>query len=246
MCILQQELTQRDQGDVFLANARHDFPAIHDDEAVSDLVHVRQRVRDVNTGFAARFNLVDEVQHLAHFLERQRHRRLVEDDQLRFEVHRPANGDALTLAARKLAHFGVDRDPSASKSNRAEHDFFGDLFFFLHVDEAEAVGDLTPDEKVSPQGLLFAERFILIDRLDAVLVRLLDVVMSSGQPCALQHRVRRWWGETRPSGFSPSSICPRRCRRSSPTISLRPTSRLMSWSACTRPKCFSMLTIRRA
>ena len=75
---------------------------------------------------------------LLHFLERERDGRLVEDDQLRLEVHRPADGDALTLAAGQLADLRIDRDAPAPKANGVEHDLVGDLFFLLHVDEAKA------------------------------------------------------------------------------------------------------------
>src|SRR6202167_2637649 len=47
----------------------------------------------------------------------------------------------------------------------------GDLLFLADVDEAEAVGNLAPDEEIAPQRLLVGQRTVLIDRLDRELVR---------------------------------------------------------------------------
>ena len=40
-----------------------------------------------------------------------------------------------------------------------------------NVDEAEAVGNLPPDEEIPPQRLLLGERLVLVDRLDREVVR---------------------------------------------------------------------------
>ena len=53
----------------------------------------------------------------------------------------------------------------------------GDFFFFLHVDEPKSPLDLAPDEEVPPQHLLFAQRFVLVHRLNPVTVRRFDVVL---------------------------------------------------------------------
>ena len=42
----------------------------------------------------------------------------------------------------------------------------GDRLLLLHIDEAEAVGDLAADEEIAPERLLLAEGFVLIDGLD--------------------------------------------------------------------------------
>ena len=47
----------------------------------------------------------------------------------------------------------------------------GDLLLRLDVDEAEAVGDLPPDEEIPPQRLLLGERLVLVDGLDRQVMR---------------------------------------------------------------------------
>ena len=44
-------------------------------------------------------------------------------------------------------------------------------FSRFDVDKTEAVGDLTADEEVAPQRLLFRERLVLVDGLDREVVR---------------------------------------------------------------------------
>src|SRR5215467_3971118 len=91
-------------------------------------------------------------------------------------MHRASDRDSLALATGQLAHGGVHGDSFAPEADGVEHDLVGDGFLLFHVDEAKAIRDLSPTEEVSPQSLFLAERFVLIDSLDAVPVGALDVV----------------------------------------------------------------------
>ena len=62
-------------------------------------------MRDIDAGLAAFFNFMHEVDDLAHLLEGEGHRRLVQDDDLRLEVHGPPDRNTLALAAGQLVHF---------------------------------------------------------------------------------------------------------------------------------------------
>ncbi len=64
-----------------------------------------------------------------------------------------------------------DGDADAAEADHVDQDLLSDLLLLLDVDEAEAVGDLAADEEIAPQGLLFGERLVLVDRLDRQAVR---------------------------------------------------------------------------
>src|ERR671914_1098795 len=82
----------------------HDLAAIEHHELVGQLVHMREIVLYVEAGPAGGLDAAHEVQDLLHLLQRQRHGRLVQDDEVGIEVHRAADRDALALAARQIAH----------------------------------------------------------------------------------------------------------------------------------------------
>src|SRR5512137_1243934 len=151
MRVFKQEFIQLFQADIFLDNARHDFPAIHDDEAIRDFVHVLDVMGDVDTGLAASLDLMRKVDDLPHFLQGEGHRRLVQNNEFGLEIHRPADGDPLALAAGKQLDTRIYGDSLAPEADRVDHDLIGDRLFLLHVNETEPASDLTSDEKVSPQ-----------------------------------------------------------------------------------------------
>src|ERR1700722_2875705 len=149
----------------------HDASAIDDDHAIGNLVDMGEVVLDVDAGAARRLDHANEVQHLAHSRNPKARRRLVKHDEVGLVVHRPADRDALAFAAGQIRYGRIDRDAGAPEAKGFFQDLMGDLLFLADVDEAEAVGDLAPDEEIAPQRLLVGQRTILIDRLDRELVR---------------------------------------------------------------------------
>ena len=72
----------------------------------------------------------------------------------------------------------------------------GDRPLLLHIDEAEAVGDLAAGEEVAPERLLLRQGFVLIDRLDGEVMGLahgigapvdLPVAHEDAPRCGPQH-----------------------------------------------------------
>src|SRR5580700_5429464 len=149
----------------------HDASAVDNDHAVGDLVDMGEVVLDVDAGPARILDQANEVQHLAHFRDAKRRRRLVKHDEVGLVVHRPADRDALAFATGQIRHGRVDRDAGSPEAKGVLQDLVGDLLFLADVDETEAVGDLAPDEEIAPQRLLVSQRTVLIDRLDRELVR---------------------------------------------------------------------------
>src|ERR1700730_12533335 len=178
MRVIEQKSIQTLQANILLRNACANLTTIQDDEAVGDLIHVRNAVGNVNARLAPLLDLVDKVDYLRHLLERQSNCWLIKNDEIGFEVHRTSNGDPLTLAARKLAHVGVHRDALAAEANGVDHDLVGNGFFLFHVDEAKAVHNLPSNKEVPPQDLFFTQRFILVHGFDAVRVSALDVIAA--------------------------------------------------------------------
>src|SRR5260221_744379 len=194
MRVIEQEFIECLQTNVLLRDACADLATIQHDEAVRDFVHIRDAVRNVDTGLAALLDLVDKVDDLRHFLQRQCHRWLVQNDQVGFKVHRPTNGDPLSFTPGKLAHVRVHRDSLAAEADGLDHDLAGDGLFFFHVDEPEAVNDFPSNEEVPPQNLLFTQRFILIYGLDAVRVVALHAVTPKIDFSARHGPIAsRWW-----------------------------------------------------
>ena len=148
-----------------------DLAAVEHDQAIGDLVDMGEVVLDIDAGASGSLDPAHEVENLAHLLHCKRDSRLVEDDQVGVEVHGTPDRDALALAARKLLHGRIDRKSRAAEADGLEQDILRYRFFALHIDKAEAVGDLPADEEIAPQGLFVAERLVLIDGLDGKLVR---------------------------------------------------------------------------
>src|SRR5258706_2070043 len=155
---------------------------------------MRQIVLDIDAGASALFDGTHEVEHLLHFLDRERNGGLVEDDQVGIEVHGPPDRDALAFAPGELLHRAVGIDTGAAKPDLVLQHVIGDCLLLFNIDEAEAVGDLAPDEEVAPQRLLLAETLLLIDRFYAPVVRpahrimrkvdalVADVKFAAGRP----------------------------------------------------------------
>ena len=141
-------------------------------------MHMREIVFDIDAGAAGLFDPPDEVDDLAHFGDAERRRRLVEHDKVGVVVHRPADRDALALAARQIGDRRIDGDADAPEADRFEQDLLRHLLLALDVDEAEAVGDLPADEEIAPQRLLLGQRLVLVDRLDRQIVRHADRIFA--------------------------------------------------------------------
>ena len=112
--------------------------AVEDHQPVGHAVHVGEVVVDVDAGAARRLDPPHEVEHLAHLRDRQRHRRLVEHDEVGLVVHGPADGDALPLAAREVGDGGIDGDAGAAEADRLLQDLVGDRLLAADVDEARS------------------------------------------------------------------------------------------------------------
>src|SRR6516162_2994163 len=97
MRVFEQKSIQTLQTNILLRNACYNFTTIQDDEAVADLIHVRNAVGNVNARLSALLDLVHKVDHLRHFLERQCNCWLVKNDEIGLEIHRTSNGDPLAL-----------------------------------------------------------------------------------------------------------------------------------------------------
>ena len=70
---------------------------------------------------------------------------------------------------------------------------FGDRLLAADIDEAEAVGDLAPDEEIAPERLLLRQRFVLVDGLDRQVVRHAHGVVGKVEfPVADEYPPRRW------------------------------------------------------
>ena len=116
----------------------HDLAAVEHHEPVGELVDVGEVVLDVDAGAAGLLDPAHEVEDLLDLLERQRHGRLVEDDQVGVEIHRAADRDALALAAGEVAHGRIGVDAGAAKADLLAQQAVGDRLLALDVDEAEA------------------------------------------------------------------------------------------------------------
>ena len=119
-----------------------------------------------------------EVEHLRNFFQRERHGGLIQDDQLGFEMHGPADRHSLAFAAGKHAHFRVDRDALATEANGIDHDLIGNLFFLFYINETKRPGNFAPDEEIAPEHLFLAEGFILVNGFNAMFVCASDVVRA--------------------------------------------------------------------
>src|SRR6185503_4491425 len=109
---------------------------------------MREIVLDIDAGMALPPDVADKVQNFPHFLHRQRHRRLIENDEIRLEMHGPADRDALPFPARQLLHVGIDRDALAPEADCPLQYVFGNRLFSSDVDEAPAVCDLPSNEEI--------------------------------------------------------------------------------------------------
>ena len=147
-----------------------DRAAVENDQPVGDLVDVGEIVLDVDAGAPGFLDPSDEVEDLAHLGDGERHRRLVENDEVGIVVHGAADRDALALAAGEIRDRRIDGDADAAKADSPGQDILGDLLLLLDVDEAEAVGDLAADEEVPPERLFLGKRTILVDGLDGEIV----------------------------------------------------------------------------
>src|SRR5947199_242830 len=82
---------------------------------VGHFMNMGEIVLDIDAGMALLLDALDEVEHLADFLDGERRRRLIEHDQVRLEMHGAADSDALALAARELCYRRIDGDAHAAE-----------------------------------------------------------------------------------------------------------------------------------
>src|SRR4029077_1000483 len=130
-----------------------------DHDAVGHFENVTEIVRDENDAFALRLERLDQGDDFALFGYTQRRRRFVHDDEAGVPVHGPADGDGLTLAARK----GGDRRIKADDVEiQLVHGFLGHLRHVRTVDDGEKSKELfhrLPAEgKIMAPGQIFGPR----------------------------------------------------------------------------------------
>ena len=82
-----------------------------------------------------------EVEQLLGLLERQAHRRLVEDDDVGLEVERAHDRQALPLATRQPGDARVRRQDRRREAHRLAHQLRRDPAHLADLEEAEAAGD---------------------------------------------------------------------------------------------------------
>src|SRR5262249_1517789 len=108
--VLESEATTHDHlGDLLrgafaLAKFCDRFPMREDHDAIRDLLDMAQVVTDDHDGQTAISRAFYRREHLFRLTQGQRGHRLVQDDELGTEVHRPGDGDRLALSARQLLH----------------------------------------------------------------------------------------------------------------------------------------------
>ena len=119
---------------------------------------------------AAGPHLAHEMEDLRRLGQRQRRRRLVEDDQIGLLVDGAGDRDALALAAGQLADDRVRREHLRGEADLA-HQPLGLADFLVDLEEAEAAGELAAHEDVADDRLLDRERPVLEHGLDAGLAR---------------------------------------------------------------------------
>ena len=97
---------------LFIGALGHHLPLAHDGDAVGDLDHFRQLVRDEDDAHAARRHGAERREQAFGLLRRQRRRRLVEHQDAGAAHQRLGDLDALLLADGKLAHqpVGIEMD----------------------------------------------------------------------------------------------------------------------------------------
>jgi len=84
-----------------------DAPALHHRDAVRDMAHHGQIMRDEQGGEPARaLQVEDQAEHLRPHRPVERGNRLVPEDQCRIERQRPGDADTLALATGELGRIG--------------------------------------------------------------------------------------------------------------------------------------------
>src|SRR4029077_2184571 len=163
---------ERRLGEVAAVEDRH--------HPVGDIEHVVHPVADQNDADAVLLEALDEVEHLADLLDRQRGGRLVHDDDAGVEGGGAADGDGLLLAAGEFLDRLVDRlHPNLQAIEMVR----GHLAALLPVDDGEAADasarfaaeiDVLVDRHVPGEGK------VLIDHLYADRARVAWAVETDG------------------------------------------------------------------
>ncbi len=144
-------------------------------DAVGDFEHMRHIVRDQHDRQTALLDVEDQLQHPARFLDAERSRRLVHDDDAAAERGGARHRDALALAAGQRLHRLVDvlngQEPKFGEL------LAGDLLHGAAIEQpknaAENAGGahFTPEKDIVGDRQRRRHRKVLIDRLDPGLTR---------------------------------------------------------------------------
>ena len=157
------EAGQLGHGDLVLLPVAEAAAPLEDQEAVADRVGVVRVVGDEDDPQAALLGLDDVAQHHPGLLDAQGRGRLVQDQHLGPEVHRPGDGHALALAARQRADRLVD---VAQVDAHVEQLLLGRLAHAGDV-HGRALADLVAEEEVAPHRHQRHHRQVLVDGGDA-------------------------------------------------------------------------------
>ena len=158
-------------------------PAAHDRDAVGHVDGLFLIVGDVDEGDAQLLLQALELKlHLAAELQIQRAQRFIQQQQLRFGRERAGDGDALALAAGKLAGHAFGKIRHLHQLEHLAHALFDGGF--IHPAHTQAVGHVLFDIHMRK------ERVALKDRVDGAALRR----QRGDVPAVQQHRalVRRF------------------------------------------------------
>ena len=162
------QLIHRDVGAV--EYPRH-LAAIEHVETVDDRIDVEDVMVDEDRRLAGGLDRADEVERLLGLAERQTHRRLVEDDELGFEMKRAGDRHTLFLAARHRRHDIVGVHRRRGEAHVLAHQPRAFVAHRGDVEQAKTIAQFTAHEHVAPDRLFLAQRAFLIDGLDAETAR---------------------------------------------------------------------------
>ncbi len=119
-------------------------------------MHMRQIVLDINAGAPGLFDPAHEFDHFPHFGDAKRRGRLVQHDEVGVVVHRPADGDALTFAARQIADRRIDGDANAAEADDVDQDLLGDFLSRLMSMKPNRFVICLPTKKLRHRGCFSA------------------------------------------------------------------------------------------
>ena len=140
--------------------------AVQNNEPVGHRIYIVNIVADKDGRFPLLLDVAHKIKHLAGLGERKTHGRFIENDQIRFKVKGPADGNSLLLAAGERQNHGIRADGLGGKPHMLPDQPGGFCFLFLDFKKTEFVRQLPPGEHIAPECLLIGQRPFLIDGFD--------------------------------------------------------------------------------